>query len=271
MTFGDGIQLTLFTNDPDLAARADAAGVDRIGLDLERLGKDERQRGHPGWISDHRLDQLSSIRDRLSSARLFARTNPIHDGSRVEIEQCLALGAKVLMLPMFTTAREAGRFVDMVAGRADVSLLVETPAAGVRIHDLVALPGVGEIHVGLNDMHLAMGLASHFEVLVSGFLDAIARVVVDAGIPFGFGGVGRLHDSGLPIPADLVYAQYPRLRASRALVSRVFVGPDAGAVHLPTEVALTRQRLTYWARQSAADLDRAREALREAVRRSLPE
>ena len=39
MNLGDRFRLTLFTNRPALALAADRAGVDRIGPDLERLGK----------------------------------------------------------------------------------------------------------------------------------------------------------------------------------------------------------------------------------------
>ncbi|MEW5981239.1 MAG: aldolase/citrate lyase family protein [Acidobacteriota bacterium] len=265
MTFGDTVQFTLFTNDPALAARADRAGVDRIGLDLERIGKAQRQPGRKSWVSDHRLEQLHSVGEAVKHGRLFVRTNPMHEGLPEEVSRCLTMGARVLMLPMFTTVAEAARFVELVDGRAEVSLLVETPAAGIRIRELVKLEGVSEIHVGLNDMSLGLGLASHFEVLVSDFLTNIARVVVDAGLPFGFGGVGRLGDSSLPIPPDLVYAQYPRLRATRALISRVFVTPDQARLDLQDEVRITRQRLTFWARQPEDELQRATVALMTAV------
>ena len=37
--FGESFRLTLVTDDAALAARADRAGVNRIGVDIERLGK----------------------------------------------------------------------------------------------------------------------------------------------------------------------------------------------------------------------------------------
>ena len=45
MSVGDDVVLTLWTNDPALARRADDAGIDRVGIDLDRLGKAERQQG----------------------------------------------------------------------------------------------------------------------------------------------------------------------------------------------------------------------------------
>ena len=98
--------MTLWTGDPRLAARADAAGVDRIGVDLERLGKAERQRGLGTWISPHAEADLAALGPALSRAALFARVNPINADSRREVEAVLARGARVLMLPMVASRQE---------------------------------------------------------------------------------------------------------------------------------------------------------------------
>ncbi|RPJ85260.1 MAG: aldolase [Acidobacteria bacterium] len=266
MAFGDEIVFTLFTNDAGLAARADAAGIDRVGVDLERIGKAERQAGLGCRLSDHRPSDLVSLAGALERARLFARTNPPHPGLKEEVGHCLALGASVLMLPMFETPAHAESFVEMVGGRAEVVLLVETPEAARRLPDIVRVGGVAEIHVGLNDLALGLGAGSHFEVLASDLVDRLSSVTREAGLPFGVGGVGRLGDDRLPVPADLVYAQYPRLGAMRALVSRVFLGPEPIEVDLVTEVRRTRDRLTFWSMQPPAALEAARDRLRAAPR-----
>src|SRR5436190_18076474 len=115
--------LTAITSDRDLAARADAAGVDRIGVDIERRGKRERQ-GHltGARISNHELTDLAGLRPAVSRASLFARLNPIYDGSGEEVEQAIAFGAAALMLPYFTGACEVEAFVRFVDGRAAVVL-----------------------------------------------------------------------------------------------------------------------------------------------------
>lgn len=263
--YGDDFVLTLFTNDRGLAAAADAAGVDRIGIDLESIGKRERQDPREKWISDHHIDDLPAMRAVLSRAALFARTNPIHTGSRSEIYRLIELGAQVLMLPMFRTVSEAATFVDLVDGRAEVSLLVETAAAAMRLREIVRLPGVDEIHFGLNDMHLDMNLSSHFEVIASGFLDMLADIVHESGLPFGFAGIGRTGDDSLPMPPDLVYAQYPRLGATRALVARVFCTPDYRDVDLGLEIKAAREKLDYWHEAGKTEQDKALESLRRTV------
>lgn len=261
--YGAEFVLTLFTDDPALAEAADWAGIDRIGPDLERLGKVERQGGLGCWISDHDPAALPEIAVRLKRANLFARTNPLHDESQAEIDRLLAVGVRVLMLPMFRTADEASRFVELVGGRAFVSLLVESEAAARNLSAIVRVDGVGEIHVGLNDLSLDLGLKSHFQVLVSPLLDELAAIVHQAGLPFGFGGVARPVRNDLPVPPDLVLAQYPRLGATRALVSRSFF---RGRGHwdgssLADAVDSVRKRLGAWYAEPLPVLERAKEEL----------
>lgn len=238
MAYGDEFILTLFTNDPLLAVAADLAGVDRIGIDIERIGKPLRQGHLPTWISDHREEDLPGIHAALGQARLFARCNPIHGESGAEIERLLDSGVQVLMLPYFKSAHEAERFIRLVDGRAHPVLLLETREAAALTPDLCRIPGVGEIHVGLNDMRLSLGWPSHFHVLASGFLERLCADIRAAGIRLGVGGVGRCGDNGLPIPSDLVIAQLPRLGATSALLSRAFFRPP-----LPEDLGLEMRKL----------------------------
>ena len=259
--FGAAFRFTLLTNDPDLAAAADAAGVDRIGLDIERLGKAERQEHSPSArISTHHLSDLTRIRDHVSRAGLFCRLDPPHPGGWDQIERALDLGANCLMLPFFREVGQAAAFAAAVAGRAETILLVETAAAALRIEQLAALEGVDEIMVGLNDLSWDSGLGSRFELLTSPLVEAMARTVRAAGKVFGIGGVARWDDRGMPTPADLVYAQYPRLGAEAGWLSRSFLeglGPD----DLAAAIGDARGRLDHWSRQDAATLEAARQEL----------
>lgn len=246
MSYGNDFVLTLFTNNPDLAKAGNDAGINRIGLDLEKIGKEHRQDSSKTWISNHQAHELQAVRDKLTRAALFTRTNPIHPGSLDEINYLIDQGVEVLMLPMFRTVKEAATFIELVKGRALVSLLVETAAAAMRLHEITKLSGIDEIHIGLNDLYLDMKLSNHFEMLTSGLVDMLSDIVLTAGIPFGFAGIGRVNDSRLPIPGDLIYAQYPRLGATRALVSRVFYSPDFRTLNLTNEVNAAREALDQW-------------------------
>ena len=257
--------LTLWTDDPALAARADEAGIDRVGVDIERIGKADRQKGLGTWISPHSIDALPGLRRALSSSRLFARTNPLHEGTSDEVEALLAAGVDVLMLPMFTSAAEVEAFTEIVRGRADVVLLLERVAAAGSIDEILSNEDVSEVHIGINDLSLELGLENRFLVLTHEVADHVAERVRVARRRFGIGGIGRVEDDGLPIPSDLIYAQYARLGATSALVSRAFLGPSEGPVDLRAEIQRARARLDLWFRRDPQELARARDRLHAAA------
>jgi hypothetical protein len=261
--FGDAFRLTLVTDDPVLAANADRAGVDRIGPDLEQLGKIERQAGLSTRLSRHEIDDVATVGRALTRAKLFVRVNPINASTAAEVDAVIARGARLLMLPFFKTVDEVETFVRLVDGRASVILLVETAAAVVRLREILAVPGTGEIMVGLNDLRLELGVNNHFEVLASPVLDAIAREVHNARLPFSVGGVGRPDDRSLPIPVELVFAQFPRLGATGAWLSRSFLRDVPAGWDFGKAVAALRQRLTEWAQATPAELQRAHTRLAE--------
>jgi 2-keto-3-deoxy-L-rhamnonate aldolase RhmA len=252
-SFGERFRLTLITADPRAAALADEAGVDRAGIDIELLGKVDRQAGHDTRLSRHGWDDLAAVARAVRRAAVFTRINPMHEGSAGEIETALGLGAGVLMLPNFRTADEVARFVELVRGRAVTVLLLELAPAVARVRAIVAVPGVDEVMLGLNDLHLQFGLANHFEMLVSPVVDMLAEEVRGAGLPLAIGGLAHPDDALLPVPPDLVYAQYPRLGATGAWVARSF-----RAAGWPAGIRAMRRRLDRWAQASPEEWERAR-------------
>jgi citrate lyase beta subunit len=254
------------TDDAELAGAADEAGVDRVGLDLERLGKQERQGAYPERrISDHRLEQLPSLRARLERAHAFARVNPLNPDSADEIDRAIDAGAEVLMLPYFHTAAEVETFVRLVRGRAFVSLLLETAAAVDDVAAIARVGGVGEVVVGLNDLSLDLGVSNQFTLLVSPLLDCVADEVRQAGLAFGFGGLADPANDALPVPPSLVYAQYPRLGATRAFVARRFTAAGLRPGDLKRGIERCRAELRRWQARSGEELEAAREDLAAAA------
>ena len=269
--YGEEFRLTLITIDAVLAAQADAAGVDLIGVDIERLNKASRQGHIPNArISDHELAHLASLAPVVRQATLFARLNPLHHGSQREVEAALAGAARVLMLPFFTGAAEVEEFARLVDGRAKIVLLLETATAIVRLHDIVAVPGIDEVMVGLNDLHLSMGLANQFELVTSDLMTMVSDHVRARGLRFGFGGLARANDDSLPVPSDLMLAQHARLGSTSAWLSRSFFGPAPASIDLGVEVARLRERLSFWAGQPPSELHGQREALRRHLRSLAP-
>jgi citrate lyase beta subunit len=264
--FGDDFRLTLLTDDPALALEADAAGVDRIGADLEHMGKATRQAGEDVRLSSHTAEDLQVVAKVLTCASAFVRINPLHQGSEREIETVLQAGAQAVMLPYFDGPREAEGFVRLLDGRAKALLLLETPASLIHAPEIFAVAGLDEAMMGLNDLRLALGLQSHFELLVSPKAALLAEQADQAGVPLSAGGVANPSDRGLAIPPDLVLAQYPRLGITGAWLSRSFAArtPRGG---FGQGVAAIRRRLDEWAAAGAERLETARLRLAEAVGR----
>jgi hypothetical protein len=215
-----------------------------VGVDLERLGKRDRQGGRGTWISPHTEHDLHAVGAALARASLFARVNPLNPRTRREVAAVLAAGAQVLMLPMVASRDQAARFVDLVAGRALVVLLVERVEALACLSALVAVAGVGEVHIGLNDLALSLGLSNRWLALADDRLVEAGICVRAAGLRFGLGGIGRVDDDRLPVPSDLVYAEYARTGARAALLSRSFF--QSADMDLAAEVERSRRRLARW-------------------------
>lgn len=214
------LRLLFITNEPEVATFVCAEGADRVFVDLELLGKQERQ-GHLNTvISRHSLGDVERIRAAVPDGALLVRINPMNAGSEQEIEAVLRRGADTLMLPMFHGRDEVERFCALVDGRARISLLVETVGAMDNLAEIVRVPGIDEVHIGLNDLHLELGCRFMFEPLADGHVDRMARVLREAGLPFGIGGVARVGE-GL-LPAELLLAEHARLGSTGAILSRTF-------------------------------------------------
>lgn len=210
----------MITNCSELAKFAIDSGVDRIFVDTEILGKDLRQ-GHLNTvISRHTLDDVRRLRPSVPMGHLLVRINPIHEESEAEIDCAIEAGADILMLPMFRSAHEVRFFTAAVGGRARCNLLVETVAAAAALKACVEVPGVDEVHIGLNDLHLELGLDFMFEPLANGMIDGMAAILRDSGVPFGIGGIARVGE-GL-LPAELLLAEHVRLGSTAAILSRTF-------------------------------------------------
>jgi hypothetical protein len=264
------LELIQITNDPAFARRCDALGGFRLLVDLERNGKAERQAGRNTFISTHGIEDVAAVRAALTTARLMVRVNPLHAGTAAEVDAVLARGADLLMLPMFEDAAQLRAFCAIVAGRAPVTPLLETAGALRSLDAWIGTPGLAEVFVGLNDLHLSLGLRFMFEPLARGDVERVAVAARAHGLRFGFGGIARL-DEGL-LPGRDVLAEHQRLGSGAVILSRTFHREDTGTV-FEAEVAALRQAERELAARTpgavAADARRIAARL-EAIAASLP-
>lgn len=214
--------LTVFyiTNNPEVALIAEKAEVDRIWIDLETLGKEERQNGINSVKSHHSISDIEVIAPLLTKAEMLVRINPWNACSKKEIDEVINAGAQIIMLPMWKSAEEVKNFIDAVGGRAKTNLLLETKEAEKCLDDVLTIDGIDEIHIGLNDLHLSYGLTFMFELLTNGIVERIINKIKAKGIPYGFGGISHLGDG--MIPAEMIIMEHYRLGSTRAILSRGF-------------------------------------------------
>ena len=214
------LKLMYITNDPKTALIAEQAGVDRIFVDLETVGKELRQGGMNTVQSHHTLEDVKALRQVLSKSELLVRVNQIYPGSENEINEAIRSGADVLMLPYFKCAEQVRIFLRAVAGRARTMLLFETPEAVENLDGILSLDGIDECFIGLNDLHLGYHMKFMFQLLADGTVEKLCRRFAEAGKPYGFGGIARV--GGGMLPAERILGEHVRLGSSAVILSRSF-------------------------------------------------
>jgi len=214
------MKLIMIARDPDLAQYVVEHGVQRIMVDLEVLGKAERQ-GHLDTVfSHHTWEDVDAVRQAVPHAEVMVRINPYHEGSAEEIQCAVDAGADLVMVPMVADAETVDAFSHFANGRVGLVPLVETAAGACRVQSIAATPGVHEVYFGLNDMHLQMGLSFMFELLAGGMVDAMATAAGQVPKRFGFGGIGRM--AGDRLPGRSVLGEHVRLGSESVILARSF-------------------------------------------------
>ena len=208
------------TNNPDVALIAEKYGVDRIWIDLEVLGKAERQKNMNTVKSYHTIEDIKIVKPLLTKADLMVRINSWCDSSKEEVESVINSGADIIMLPYWKSIEEVKHFIKTVNGRCKTVLLLETKEAVECIDNVLEMNGFDEIYIGLNDLHLSYGKKFMFELLADGTVEMLCKKFENAGIPYGFGGIAKLGE-GL-LPSEKILMEHYRLGSTRVILSRTF-------------------------------------------------
>lgn len=220
------LKLMYITNKTDIAQIAESAGVDRIFVDMEYIGKAERQGGMDTVQSHHTVEDVRRIRAAVETAEVLVRVNPVHDATadycstEEEIDSVISAGADIIMLPFIKSAEEVRRFIRAVDGRAGNMLLIETPQAVEAIDEILDIEGIDELYIGLNDLSLGYGKKFMFELLADGTVEKLCLKFKLKQIPYGFGGIASI-GKGL-LPGECVIREHYRLGSTCSILSRSF-------------------------------------------------
>ena len=220
------LKLMYITNQPQIAQIAESSGVDRIFVDMEYIGKAERQGGLDSVQNHHTIEDIRVIKQAVQSAEVLVRVNPIHEAtaeytsSKEEIDAAINAGADIVMLPYITSSKQVEDFLRYVDGRAKTMPLIETPQAVAVFDEILSLPGIDEIYIGLNDLSLGYHRKFMFELLADGTVESLCLKSKLKGIPYGFGGIASLGKGMLP--SEYIIREHYRLGSSCAILSRSF-------------------------------------------------
>ncbi len=211
------LELVLFENDAESARRHLACGIGAFLVDTEVMGKDLRQLGFDTEIRPGTWADLQGIAA-IPGARSWCRLNRFGDHTGGEIEAALAAGAQVLLLPMVTQVREAQEFLDLVDGRCEAGIMMETVDGAALAPQLRPL-ALSCAFFGLNDFAISRGGGSIFRALVDGSVDAVRQALPD--LRFGVGGLTDMR-RGEPIPSFRLMQEIERLGCDFTFLRRSF-------------------------------------------------
>ncbi|MBO5929043.1 MAG: aldolase [Clostridia bacterium] len=269
------IKLMYITNDPQVARIAEDAGVDRIFVDMEYIGKVLRQGGMDTVQSHHTVEDVEGLSKVLTTSELLVRVNPIHEAtadypsSKEEIDAVIAAGAKILMLPYFKTAKEVKTFVELVGGRAKTMPLIETPEAAACIDEILQIDGIDELFIGLNDLSLGYGMKFMFQLLADGTVERLIKKIKQKNIPYGFGGLASL-DGGM-LPGRMVLTEHYRLGSGCVILSRSFCNTtkitDLGEIETIFKTGIREIRAFEKTIVETTDFDENRKNVCAAIKR----
>lgn len=208
------------TNNPEEAMISDQVGIDYVFIDLEKNGKEERQKDMDTVKSNHDFEDIRLIKPLLKKSKLLVRCNPIYEGTKNEINKIINFGADAVMLPYFKTIEEVKKFLEFVDERVEAFLLLETKEAISILDEVCDLEGIDRIHIGLNDLSISYGKKFMFELLQDNTVERIIDSIKKTAIPYGFGGVSALGTGR--VPADKIVLEHVRLNSTSVILSRSF-------------------------------------------------
>jgi 2-keto-3-deoxy-L-rhamnonate aldolase RhmA len=238
--------LSLITNNLNLIAMSKQNGIDRIMIDLEFLGKKERQSGFDLFQSEHNISDIKTIKKEYPHIELFVRINQINENTKKEIDEILTYGVDYIMLPFFKTIEEVKYFLEIINNRCKTSLLLETKESLEILDEILKIDSIDEYHIGLNDLSLSFGNKNIFETLKNKTIEQAICKLKFTQKNYGFGGVGSVNKKDLLINPVLFLYEQLRTGCNIAWLGRSFRNDINDSKTLKKEVGDLKNKISEY-------------------------
>ncbi len=211
------MQLFFFNSDINLAKKAEESGVNSIIVDLEKHGKKFRQFGYDTEINNNSMGDIEVMAKNLSIP-ITVRINPWGQHSLSEISMVLDKGAKIIMLPMAKHPSEIEKFVQLVNGRSETIIQIETQEL-VDHCSMLRHIGWNYAYIGLNDLMISRKSTWLWEPLLDGTIDYIMNCLDNRNLGFG---AATIIGGGYPLPFINLLQEMARLKCTFTILRRTF-------------------------------------------------
>lgn len=209
--------LLLFYSNLQLTLQLASSHLHAVIIDLENIGKDNRQQLYDTQVSKHSISDLVELRA-ATTKRIICRVNGGEYLQESEINNAINEGADEILLPMVQHPSEVERTLKLINGQCPLGILVETNDAVQCIDELIQFP-LSRIYFGLNDFAIDNQNSNIFTPLLGDIIYKIRQA--SANILFGFGGLTH-PDEGIPIPSKLLLAEMARINCNFTFLRRSF-------------------------------------------------
>ena len=220
------INLFYITNNVVEAQIVDNLDIDWIFIDLESIGKKDRQDGRNTVLSNHNINDIPKIKSKVKNTKILVRCNPIGKWSKEEFDELNLRGSEIdmVMLPYFKTIDEVKTFINLLdTSKMEPALLIETLDAISNLKKIIKIFPFKYMHIGLNDLHIERGTFFMFEPFIDGLMTKITSILRENNQNFGIGGIGKIGTDMSPSP-ECVLNEHLRLNSNGVILSRSFKG-----------------------------------------------
>ena len=141
------------------------------------------------------------------------------------------------MIPMITSMDNYKSMVDKIDDKVKVIPLIETPYSFFKLSEILEYSLVTQIHFGLNDLCISLGMKNLFEILLSKTFQDIVSNLRTEGMIKGIGGIGNPQISQKVSPLSLLN-RYLKYGSNSVILSRSFFSGSLKKEHIVSSLQI---------------------------------